>query len=96
MPAVLVEIVRFLDDWQPGFVLCQLTDASGRAWSFEEKVPLVTSEWIDSTSVYPRPGIMGCTVLESRGETVLIRVEPLNDDFECEILSSAMIDDTRV
>jgi len=96
MPAVRVDIIGFLDDWQPGFVKCRLTDASGRAWSFEEKVPLVTSEWIDAASDYPRPGIMGCTVLESRGETVLIRIEPLSDDFECEIPASAMIDDTRV
>jgi hypothetical protein len=41
---VRVEIVRYTDDHQPGFVECHLSDVAGRVWSFEEKVPVVTVE----------------------------------------------------
>ncbi|MEI8383829.1 MAG: hypothetical protein WCJ09_27185 [Planctomycetota bacterium] len=63
MNAVGIEIRRFVDDSQPGYVECWLTDANGREWSFVEKVPVVTAEDLDAESDYPRPGIIACEVI---------------------------------
>jgi hypothetical protein len=60
---VRVEIVRFLDDAQPGWVECVLTDAAGRRWVFFEKVPIVTAEPLDADSTHPSPGVIACEVV---------------------------------
>ena len=83
MARVRVEIVRYTDDHQPGFVECRLTDVAGRDWSFEEKVPVVGTEYLDAASQYPRSGSMGCTVLGRDGAAVRIGVDPISDYFEC-------------
>jgi hypothetical protein len=76
MNAVGIEIRRYVDDSQPGFVECWLTDANGREWSFIEKVPVVTTEDIDAESQYPQQGIIACEVIERRigadGREVLV------------------------
>ena len=66
MNAVGIELRRYVDDSQPGFVECWLTDANGREWSFVEKVPVVSTEDLDVGSNYPRPGIIACEVIERR------------------------------
>ena len=63
MPAVAIQIMRFVDDHFPGFVECQLVDAAGVAHIFVEKVPAVTTEVLQLTSPYPRPGVIDCRVL---------------------------------
>jgi hypothetical protein len=63
MPAVAVQITRFVDDHFPGFVECTLVDAAGVVHVFVEKVPVVTTEALQSTSHYPCPGAIGCQVL---------------------------------
>jgi penicillin-binding protein 1A len=63
---VRVEITRFVDEDQPGFVECTLTDAAGKVWTFVEKVPIVSSESLDASSTYPQPGAIGCVVLSRR------------------------------
>ena len=63
MPGVKIQIIRFVDDYQPGIVECQLIDAHGRAWSFIEKIPIVTSEDIWRDSVYPRPAVLDCVIV---------------------------------
>ena len=64
MPALTVEIVRFVDEHQPGFVECVLRDAANNEHVFVEKVPVVTTENLWSTSSYPQPGAIECVVLE--------------------------------
>ncbi len=66
MPVVNVQIVRFTDGAQPGWVACVLRDASGRAWEFVEKVPVVTTVSLDEFSVYPQPGTIACEVVRQR------------------------------
>ena len=61
-----VEITRFVDDAQPGFVECSLRDSSGRAWTFVEKVPVVSTDDLDDHSRYPLPGVIACTVVSNR------------------------------
>ncbi|MDI1477940.1 hypothetical protein [Polyangium sp. y55x31] len=67
MLGVRVQIVRFADESQPGWVECHLVDAHGRRWSFLEKVPVVTLALLDEQSEYPQPGIIGCEVVGRRG-----------------------------
>ena len=64
MPAVNVQISRFVDAHQPGFVECVLVDASGRSHVIVEKVPVVSDEDLWSTSAYPRPGFIACEIEE--------------------------------
>jgi hypothetical protein len=63
---IKVEIVRFVDDSNPGFVECHLVDAWQRTWVFVEKVPVVTIEYLDSTSIYPSLGVIAGRVVETR------------------------------
>ena len=80
MTGVKVEIQRYVDDHQPGWVECGLTDVHGRGWLFVEKVPVVSLEDLDAESNYPRPGLIACQVLERRAgadgrEVVVIDTE---------------------
>lgn len=62
MPAVSISIARFIDEHQPGFVDCELIDAFGKKHMFVEKVPVVSSVPLCSTSIYPQPGLVACEV----------------------------------
>lgn len=66
MHGITITIERFTDEWQPGWVECALVDVIGKRHPFEEKVPVVTTEDVDASSEYPRPGIIGCTIVRSR------------------------------
>jgi hypothetical protein len=63
MPALALQIVRFVDDSQPGFVECEFVDAAGRRHTLLDKVPIFSHEFLDAHSVYPRPGTANCEVL---------------------------------
>jgi hypothetical protein len=62
MPALAIEISRFVDEHQPGFVECTLVDAQGSLQSFIEKVPVVTEANLSSSSSYPQEGTIACQV----------------------------------
>lgn len=66
MVGVRVEICRYVESAFPGWVECRLTDIHGREWTFIAKVPIVSMEDLDADSAYPRPGIIGCRILERR------------------------------
>ena len=66
MISVNVEITRFIDDAQPGWVECKLVDAYGREHVFVEKVSVVSLEDLDAASTYPRSGSIGCEVVERK------------------------------
>jgi hypothetical protein len=74
MHLVDVTIVRFADAHQPGWIECELTDAHGRRHSFLEKIPVVTPEYLDAESIYPRKGEIACEVvstgIDSEGRAV--------------------------
>ena len=44
MPAVAVEVIRFVDDSFPGWVEFVLHDACGTNWFFVDKVPVLSTE----------------------------------------------------
>ena len=59
-----VQIVRFVDDHFPGFVACEFADVEGRVHTLIDKVPMVTAEDLDASTVYPQPGGLRCTVMD--------------------------------
>jgi len=58
-----VQIIRFVDDSQPGWVECALTDAEGVSHHFLEKVPVVSTAHLDARTQYPQQGTARCVVL---------------------------------
>ena len=69
MTGILVEITKFVDDSQPGFVECCFVDASGRQRVFIEKIPLVTLAELDENSDYPQEGIVACQIVKRQMDT---------------------------
>jgi hypothetical protein len=60
-----VDIVRFVDDCQPGIVASEFVDAEGRRHTLIDKIPIFSSDYsLDANSIYPQPGAVRCTVLE--------------------------------
>lgn len=57
-----VQVERFVDDHQPGFVACVLIDADGRRHEFIEKGPVVSDANLWSDSLYPQAGFLGCCI----------------------------------
>lgn len=64
MTTLLVTIVRWVDDHQPGWVECHLTDAFGQSWVFIEKAPVVSDENLRADTRYPRVGTIACVLLD--------------------------------
>ena len=58
-----VEIVRYVDDHQPGWVESQFLDAQGKRHTFRDKVPGFTAIHLGPDSEYPQPGQVCCRVL---------------------------------
>jgi hypothetical protein len=64
MIGVSVTIHRFVDESQPGWVECGFTDAWNQERTFIEKVPVVTTEYLNANSQYPARGVIACEVVE--------------------------------
>lgn len=64
-----VKIVRFVDEYQPGWVECEFFDIEGRIHKVIEKIPVVTSADLWRDSAYPQPGIIRCELLEKLSDT---------------------------
>jgi hypothetical protein len=60
MPALTVQIIRFVDGHFPGFVECVFEDADGATHVFVEKVPVVSRQELLATTSYPRAGTLDC------------------------------------
>ena len=63
MSFLSVQIVRFVDSHQPGWVECEFLDARGRRHVIKEKVPVVTRRDLDADSDYPTQGSVACEIL---------------------------------
>lgn len=57
---VSVQIIRYTDESQPGWVECELVDIWGRAHAFVDKMPMFSAADLDFGSTYPQPGVIGC------------------------------------
>lgn len=72
-----VDIVRFVEAYQPGIVACEFWDAQGHCHEFVGKVVYFTAESLHADSSYPQPGVIPCEVIErwkgtSDGELVRV------------------------
>src|SRR5689334_14823403 len=63
MHIISVQIVRFIEASQPGWVECVLRDASGREWLLADKAPVFTKAHLDATGSYPQPGVVACEIV---------------------------------
>lgn len=63
MSSLRVEIVRFVDEYQPGIVECQFCNADGQRHSIIGKQPYFTAADLWWDSEYPQPGEVLCRVL---------------------------------
>jgi hypothetical protein len=57
------DIVRFVDESQPGWVKCEFVDAEGQRHTLIDKVPIFTVDGLNETSEYPRPGQVRCELI---------------------------------
>ncbi len=64
MPAVPIQIVRFLSEDQPGFVEGELLDAFGKIHRFQDKVPVIAEGDLWHDTSYPQPGMLACEVIQ--------------------------------
>jgi len=55
-----VQIVRFVDDHNPGFVESEFVDADGRRHVLMDKAPIFTNEDLDRESQYPQADAVQC------------------------------------
>jgi hypothetical protein len=56
MPAISVQITRYIDDHFPGFVECVIVDAHGTTHTFIEKAPCLSVTSLSAKSTYPCSG----------------------------------------
>jgi hypothetical protein len=71
--SLAVQIVRFVDEHQPGWVECQFVDAAGRCHTFLDKVPIFATADLGPNSTYLHPGLIRCEVL-SQSQDMLGRI----------------------
>jgi len=78
-----VQIVRFVDDTQPGIVAAEFVDAVGRRHTLIDKVPIFSEARLDAASAYPQPGAARCEVLlrkQDAQKREIVRISTLRPD----------------
>ena len=79
-----VTITRYVDDYPPGIVECEFSDAEGHQHTIIEKVPVVSEDWLGPDDSYPQTGFIRCEVVsEFRDEagSDLVRVTTWHPDL---------------
>jgi hypothetical protein len=64
MHELAVQIVRFVDADQPGFVESVFVDAAGRRHTIVNKLPMFTADDLNAGSSYPTCGTVSCEILD--------------------------------
>jgi hypothetical protein len=77
MLGVRVEISRYADAAQPGWVECRLVDAFGHEHVFVEKVPAVTEAHLDAASGFPQAGFIACIVVAGTSAMMVVTAAQL-------------------
>lgn len=78
MQAVAVTILRFVEEYQPGIVECELVDTNGRRHTFIDKAPYFSSQNLWWDSEYPLRGSTQCEVicrLLDANERLLVQIK---------------------
>jgi hypothetical protein len=70
MVGIAVLITKYISlDPQPGIVECQLFDAYGNEWTFQDKTAIFVSHDLDASSDYPQPGVIACEITKHWQDT---------------------------
>ena len=98
MMKLAVEIVRFLDEHQPGGVDVQFSDAVTRTHTFRDKVPIFTERDLTPASDYPQPGVIRCELLSESSDKLSARISTLRPDGleSTEGLSEFLVNSTQL
>ena len=79
MQTVAVTILRFVEEYQPGIVECELVDAHGQSHTFIGKAPYFSSLNLWWDSEYPLQGAAECKVIrrlqEAAGGRDLVQIK---------------------
>jgi hypothetical protein len=78
-----VQIMRFVDDPQPGVVAAEFVDAVGRRHTLIDKIHLFSEAMLDASSAYPQPGAVRCEVLlrkQDAQKREIVRITTLRPD----------------
>ena len=103
MLAIKTKIKRFISSDNPGFVECTFMDAWDKEHIVHEKVPVVTTEYLDEKSIYPRDGVIACRQINQRidekGRAIVTidteqpwGVNTVDGKFQFDILKENLID----
>jgi hypothetical protein len=81
-----MSITRCIDDESfPGIVECELVDSSGQRHLFVDKIPIFSLDHLNSHSIYPQPGVLGCRIVASgtdaAGHPILI-IDTMEESVE--------------
>jgi hypothetical protein len=70
MVGISIQITKYISsDPQPGIVECQLFDAYGNEWTFQDKTAIFASCDLDADSDYPQPGVIACEIIKQWRDT---------------------------
>jgi hypothetical protein len=98
-----LQIVRYVDDSFPGWVASEFVDSDGARHTLVDRWPIFTTDILDETSTYPRPGRAPCKVmsryLDDRGREIArisiarpVAMESTDGLSEFTVLSSQLSD----
>lgn len=105
MLEVKVEIVRFVDEYQPGVVECKLIDAWGCQHTFIDKLPYFTAANLWTDSAYPQPGFIACLQIDRQrdlqGREIItidteqpLHVETISGQTRFDVLPEQLMEDS--
>jgi len=70
MVGIGILITKYIGlDPQPGIVECQLFDAYGKEWIFQDKTAIFAPHDLDANSDYPQPGVIACEIIKQWQDT---------------------------
>ena len=64
MTKIAVDITRFVNSEQPGWVEFNLLDAFGKTHTFIEKVPVLTTQDLNEKSIFPVSTVITCETIK--------------------------------
>ena len=88
MHFISANIIRFVDDHQPGWVECEFYDADGHRHILTDKVPIFTDKMLDADSNYPAPGEIPCEVLNRFQDATGRSLACVSTDKPCSLEST--------
>jgi hypothetical protein len=72
MQALKVVLVEYVDDSFPGWIKCRFEDVHGQIWEIIEKVPVLSTQALDSSSDFPIESFIACEVKSQSDDVITI------------------------